>query len=80
MTTMTSAIASSSVLTTSRIDSRTAIVGLKAISYFIDGGKLTASRLRVARMAASSWRALALGCWNTPNPTASRPSKRRFRE
>ena len=42
MTTMTSTIASSSVFTTSRIDSRTAVVGLKAISYFIDGGKLTA--------------------------------------
>ena len=62
MTTMTSTMASSSVFRTSWMDSRTAVVGLNAISYFIEGGKRTASRLRVARMAASSCRALASGC------------------
>ena len=62
MTRMTSTIASNSVFTTSRIDSRTAVVGSNAISYFIEGGKLTASRLSVARMAASSCNALASGC------------------
>ena len=80
ITRITRMIASSRVFSTSRIDSRTAVVGLKAIVYFIDGGNDADSRVSVARTADSRSNAFAPGNWKTPMPTASRPSKRRFKE
>ena len=76
MTSTTSAIASTSVISTSRIDSSTTCVVLKAIWYFMPGGKSADSRSISALTSRSTSSALAVGSWMTPNPTASKPWKR----
>src|SRR5437868_3324031 len=73
ITMITSAIASSKVLTTSLIESETTFVVSKATLYFSPGGKLFESR----SSSASAWRstsiALALESCVTPTPTAGYP-------
>jgi hypothetical protein len=54
-------MASASVFRTSRIESRTATVGLKAMLYSSEGGNWRDSFSSVARARASMSRALASG-------------------
>ena len=76
ITSTTRAIASTSVLRTSLIDSSTTCVVLKATWYFRPGGKVADSRSSSARTSRSTSSALAVGSWMTPKPTASMPWKR----
>ncbi len=76
ITRTTSAIDSSSVLRTSRIDSSTTWVVLNATWYFRPGGNVADSRWSSARTRRSTSSALALGSWMTANPTASIPWNR----
>src|SRR5260221_405456 len=73
MTIITSAIACSSVIITSRIDSLTTLVVSKAIAYFSPGGKFFQSRRNSAFAALSTSSAFAPGSCVTPMPTASCP-------
>ena len=73
MTRTTRPIASSSVVTTSRIDSATTVVVSKATSIFSPGGKRCDSRSISASTSRYTCSALAVGSCSTPKPTASRP-------
>jgi len=73
-TSTTSRIASKSVLTTSRIPSRTLIVGSYTIRYSTPWGKFCFSSSMVARTVLESCSALEPGAWKMPMPTASFPS------
>src|ERR1700719_2026540 len=77
MTAITSAIACSSVISTSRIDSLTTLVVSKATAYFSPGGKFLESRRNSAFAALSTSNAFAPGSCVTAMPTASWPSKRK---
>ncbi len=72
MTSTTSAIASTSVVTTSRIDSATTVVVSNAMSTFSPGGKRFDSRTISALTSRNTCSAFAVGSWRTPKPTASR--------
>jgi hypothetical protein len=73
MTRITSTMATARVKTTSEIDSLTASVVLKAMRYFIPGGKRSARRTSSARAARSTSSALASESCVMPKPTASWP-------
>src|ERR1700719_2098749 len=77
ITAITSAIACSSVIITSRIDSLTTLVVSKATAYFSPGGKFLDSRRNSALAALSTSSAFAPGSCVTAMPTASWPSKRK---
>ena len=73
ITRTTSAIASSSVVMTSRIDSATTVVVSNATSTFSPGGNRLDSRSISAVTSRYTCSAFAVGSRSTPNPTASRP-------
>src|SRR6202171_4763110 len=77
MTAITSKMACSSVISTSRMDSLTTLVVSNAIAYFSPGGKLFESFRNSAFAALSTSSALAPGNCVMAIPTASCPSKRR---
>ena len=76
ITSTTRPMASASVQITSRIDSSTTSVVLKATRYCIPGGKLVFRRSSSLTTPSSTSRALAVGRAMTPKPTASKPLKR----
>src|SRR3954470_3938591 len=76
MTSTTRAMASSSVLRTSRMESEMTVVLSNAISYLRPGGKLLDSRTSSALTRLYTSRAFAVGSCATPRPTASRPLNR----
>ena len=68
ITSMTKMIASTSVFSTSRMESPTKVVVSKAMAYFRPGGNRFDSRASSARTALSTSSALAVGNWLTPMP------------
>ena len=76
ITITTSAIAISSVINTSLIDSRTNSLESNASPYFMPGGKCFESSAMVTRARCERSRAFALGSCNTAMPTDGRPLKR----
>ena len=68
MTRMTRTIASSRVISTSWMDSATAVVVSKATAYFSPGGKCLESSASTARESRSTCSALALESWVMPKP------------
>jgi hypothetical protein len=73
MTSTTSAIASTSVMSTSRIDWFTASVLSNAISYFRPLGNCFERRSISARTRSMTSRPFAFGSCITPRPPVSRP-------
>ena len=73
MTSTTSAMASASVVTTSRIDSATTVVVSKATSILSPGGKRSDNLLISASTSRYTCSAFAVGSCRTPKATASRP-------
>src|SRR3984893_11131251 len=73
ITAITSAMACSNVISTSRMDSLTTLVVSKAIAYFSPGGKFLESFRNSAFAALSTSSAFAPGSCVTPIPTASCP-------
>ena len=73
MTTITMAIASARVTSTSRMESPTTVVESNATAYFSPGGKVFWSSLRAALTRVSTSRALALDNCITPMPFAECP-------
>ncbi|MNV79880.1 hypothetical protein D3C71_1734500 [compost metagenome] len=73
-TSTTRAMASSSVVTTALIESRTKMVVSYTASYFTSAGKVFCISSIVAITASRISSALAPGAWKMPMPTAFLPS------
>ena len=73
---MTKAMACSSVISTSRMDSPMTVVVSNATAALSPGGKFFDSRSNSSFAALSTSNALAPGSWVTARPTASWPLNR----